>query len=428
MTRVIVSIALVALCVPALYAVDDVGLSCPGNKADGSVCPMRMYSTACKPEAYDCSDIDDAEAVCSNYGSTSSDPGGPDAACSNAPSGECRLFTCNGSGYYRNPLERDNVTPWTNGELTQALCCGWRFCPGSACELMIDKQGWHPQGDDKAEYGDIDGDGYCTDAEIGVSTADCGGCGDEVCAERMGENRDNCADCCPAPCCDGVCAVMMGENRQTCPEDCGRCGDRECDAPFESCYPLTVVGSGVEYCPADCERCDLRFCGDGRCTGRETSKSCPQDCAPPTAQLRPIGPIDLFPACIRDAIGGLTACFAKPLNLGHMCSWCGRVARPTPECGGACEPLGEFASDAEWELLFSDRENGMNVGVFTSFGHAVGKLEMLSKPLEGKGHNYNKRLRFRPVRGERYFLAYWPGDRTKRGVMLPFDLQARPVR
>ena len=59
-----------------------------------------------------------------------------------------------------------------------------------------------------------------------------------------------------------LCSCGSGENEAACPQDCGDCGDLNCD-PYED----------SDSCPQDCGTC-----GDLVCAGAESSNNCPSDC------------------------------------------------------------------------------------------------------------------------------------------------------
>ncbi len=101
----------------------------------------------------------------------------------------------------------------------------------------------------------------------------CAPCGDAICSSGV-EDQCSCdADCDGAACGDGSCCLNAGENRCTCPEDCGAntCGDGVC------CHDGTPGGETACNCEADC-RAQPDDCGDGCCTGAETTSSCNTDC------------------------------------------------------------------------------------------------------------------------------------------------------
>jgi hypothetical protein len=105
-------------------------------------------------------------------------------------------------------------------------------------------------------------------------------------------------------CGNGIC---YSSELNTCPQDCyygGYCGDGSCSGPETSstcsgdcrsgCFApeeegpkepdqtIDVCGNGICYrtelnmCPADCNYGG--YCGDGRCSGPETSSTCSSDC------------------------------------------------------------------------------------------------------------------------------------------------------
>ncbi|WIG94900.1 hypothetical protein [Myxococcus sp. SDU36] len=94
-------------------------------------------------------------------------------------------------------------------------------------------------------------------------------CGDGFCDTLNGENGDNCPwDCNVLTWCgDGVCNGR--ETSRTCPEDCGLiltyCGDGICNG-----------NETTNTCPQDCG--PLTWCGDGICNGSETTATCDFDC------------------------------------------------------------------------------------------------------------------------------------------------------
>ncbi len=110
-----------------------------------------------------------------------------------------------------------------------------------------------------------------------VPCTDCATCGDATCDEARGESCASCpADCGACPSCgDGICDEELAEDCASCPDDCGACapcGDGACDP---------ALGEDCFSCMADCGACPPA-CGDGECSGGETSQTCPGDCpAPP---------------------------------------------------------------------------------------------------------------------------------------------------
>ncbi len=127
------------------------------------------------------------------------------------------------------------------------------------------------------------GDGECNGPEDVESCAeDCGECGDGECDWAGGEDPYSCYDDC-GECGDYECNGP--EDADSCYNDCGECGDGECtwgEEDPESCYDdCGECGDGeCTWGEEDPESCydDCGECGDGECNGPEDPESCPMDC------------------------------------------------------------------------------------------------------------------------------------------------------
>jgi hypothetical protein len=126
---------------------------------------------------------------------------------------------------------------------------------------------------------------------IAVVVAGCapGGrnCGDRFCDARF-ETALSCpGDCGGAVCGDRFCDA--GETAGSCPSDCGSCGDGLCHA---------AISETCSSCPTDCGTCTAT-CGDGACRASdgETCSTCVSDCGACGGTAEPY-----------DACGGTTTC------------------------------------------------------------------------------------------------------------------------
>lgn len=145
------------------------------------------------------------------------------------------------------------------------------------------------------------------------------------------ELREYCPEyelCHDGLCGDGYCSG--NETSWSCPEDCygGFCGNDFCDYNEDSWS-----------CPADCGG----YCGDGLCSAGEDSWSCPGDCGTPTQCGDGICNSGETPAsCATD-------CGNSPGTvLGRFSHWCGKVNSHT-------SPTGVWTPDA-------DCTSGCNIG------------------------------------------------------------------
>ncbi|MBI2446025.1 class III signal peptide-containing protein [Candidatus Micrarchaeota archaeon] len=109
-------------------------------------------------------------------------------------------------------------------------------------------------------------------------------CGDGTCGGN--ENTASCPKDCTPTCGDGYCAYP--DNSNTCPKDCSPvCGDKICkgETPQSCPFDCAVITCGdgqcgkneQAYCPQDCTA--GKACGNGKCEGDETPKTCKADCA-----------------------------------------------------------------------------------------------------------------------------------------------------
>jgi hypothetical protein len=92
-------------------------------------------------------------------------------------------------------------------------------------------------------------------------------CGDGYC-DSGSENSSNCPQDC-GYCGNGDCD--NGENSYSCPQDCPHCGNGSCEGD---------LGEDSGNCEVDCPRPPPPpFCGDGECQREhESCNSCPRDC------------------------------------------------------------------------------------------------------------------------------------------------------
>lgn len=157
-----------------------------------------------------------------------------------------------------------SITPKNAGAITTMGKCGDDICDNALGE---DKDSC-PQ--DCLSCGDD----FCATGETCSSCIqDCGACpcGDGVCDLQIGETCTTCQPDC-RPCCgNGTCQADIFETYSTCPQDCPACGDGICGTPktAESC----------KTCPQDCGACPAApFCGDRACNGSETCSNCSSDC------------------------------------------------------------------------------------------------------------------------------------------------------
>ncbi len=124
-----------------------------------------------------------------------------------------------------------------------------------------------------------------------------GSCGDGICA-KPAESATSCPQDCQVntgtpstpswTCGNGVCESGIGETPSSCPSDCGYCGDGLCTGSETSiscrqdCPPTTntgsSTGSGSGTGSGTGGSVGAIICGNGVCDPGETSSSCPQDC------------------------------------------------------------------------------------------------------------------------------------------------------
>jgi len=125
-----------------------------------------------------------------------------------------------------------------------------------------------------------DGSGACV--EMGIA------CGDGIC--EYGETAASCAVDCDRDCgdltfegcCDGTTAVYC-DNGQFRTVECGP--DMACGWVTQGAYYFCVEGQATAdpsgELPMSCDAFSYQQCGDGECTGSETTASCPGDCDGP---------------------------------------------------------------------------------------------------------------------------------------------------
>ncbi|MBI5608003.1 MAG: hypothetical protein HY902_03915 [Deltaproteobacteria bacterium] len=235
------------------------------------------------------------------------------------------------------------------------------------------------------------GNGVC---EIGENTLNCLGdcpnpkCGNGVCeaGESAASCTKDCANQCPggtacvcagdADCTIGVCHTS-GSNKKTCPQECidvcptdwtctevqnikgdyvnvcvskagyvcgdGKCSSKETTASCpKDCKNVAVCGNGTcengettALCPKDCPS-TLPGCGNGTCSITENFKSCPADCAVNTAGCK--GRCGLTAV---DASGNLCYCDKLCKSSGDCCADYATYCTCTPSCTGKkCGPDG----------------------------------------------------------------------------------------
>jgi hypothetical protein len=144
-----------------------------------------------------------------------------------------------------------------------------------------------------ADVGCTGGTPTCT-AACALDYATCAGCpacdGDGTC--EAGESCTTCGgDCASSPgaaCGNGVCEAGNGEDCVSCPTDCrgqqgGKPSGRFCCGDGGGVNPLPCSSA---TCTASGFRCTTvptapSCCGDGACTGAETSCTCAVDCGAP---------------------------------------------------------------------------------------------------------------------------------------------------
>lgn len=171
-------------------------------------------------------------------------------------------------------------------------------------------------------------------------------CGDNVCGE--GEACGSCPkDCgpCGGACGDGTCSET--ENCGSCPADCGACKAECIEKSTPSCpgcaceacvckldsYCCSSAWDSlcVEECSTDCGGpvCGTTaVCGDNKCSGGETTVTCPNDCLP-------------FSFCGDGKCMGAETCETCSLD-------CGACAKPTNVCGdGVCNGTEHCATCAK---------------------------------------------------------------------------------
>jgi hypothetical protein len=104
-----------------------------------------------------------------------------------------------------------------------------------------------------------------------------------------------------------------------------------------------------------------------------------------------------------------------------------------PECRGGIAPICQLVPcpvlfTRPLEILFDDRLNSLNLSIVNQDGKRVAVAERLRIPIREGERLFTKRLTFQPSRDQTYYLAFWPGTGTRRGVILPFDVRVRESR
>ena len=116
-------------------------------------------------------------------------------------------------------------------------------------------------------------------------------CGNGQCEPHCGEDVNNCQqDCCQNSCGNQNCEPQCNEE-QSCPQDCCApvCGDQACESGCgeypdtcpSDCLPNTCGNGWCEQgeLPINCHD-DCGYCGDGNCDpAHETPGQCPSDCS-----------------------------------------------------------------------------------------------------------------------------------------------------
>ncbi len=228
------------------------------------------------------------------------------------------------------------------------------------------------------DCGDCCGNGECDYEETTITCPeDCGSvCGDGVC--NGAESAENCPHDCTSVCGDRECTHT--ETAQTCPEDCictdtdggidyfkrgtvndmygithvDACNPSNSQELFERyCNALGELETDYYTCPVACsgDICVDSYCGDNKCTGSETSSSCPEDCGvcacgDEICDLR----CETCDSCSEDCGD---CCGNGECDYGENCNTC------PEDCGdccgnGACETYwGETALNCQEDCLIS---------------------------------------------------------------------------
>ncbi len=218
----------------------------------------------------------------------------------------------------------------TNNAVTQAECDGYHVPAAAANAIIVqtgtcadsDGDGVHDGVDNcpdaaNADQADLDGDGIGNVCDVGCGNAACEGANVSPI-----EDCDSCVQDCisgsGARCGNGVCEAGDGEDCRSCPRDCpGRqsgppSGRFCCGAGSQPCSNSACTScTAVPAAPA--------CCGDGSCTGSETSCSCAVDCGVTSGESCTDG--------IDNDCDGLTDCADADCSAA-------------PNCTSSCTPLG----------------------------------------------------------------------------------------
>jgi hypothetical protein len=218
--------------------------------------------------------------------------------------------------------------------------------------------------------GVIDAGEECDGANIG--SASCGGCAGtpvcttscrldaSACTNGVCDATETCASC-PADCVgagavcgNGICEAGNDESCVTCPSDCngqqsGKPSARYC-CGFAGANP---VGCNANLCGACTPLATSVCCGDGTCTGDETSATCLRDCQPCTdadgdgycpsqgdcndanPNVRPNAP-EVCSGGVDENCNGLTDCNDPGCNSSPSCTTCLPLGASCTQSGQCC--------------------------------------------------------------------------------------------